>query len=170
MHAASLAPSSDPMEVDGVEEVAQLASLRRAGVLAPGGGFTCKAAEWYYYNRIFPDRSSSAPPSIEVLVMEAVSSMSATRLRGCVRQRPLSQGGSVPATFNEAMSRHLPRRNIIIPELNTKAEVGGETKSGELDFYINSDLKWALELLREGDSVGEHLSRFHPKSRKVPQR
>ena len=166
VHAASLAPSGDAMEVDGVEEVSQLASLRRAGVLAPGGGFTCKAAEWYYYNRIFPERSSSAPPNIEALVMDAVSSMSATRLRGACDNGRFPKEAVFQQLFNEAMSRHLPRRNIIIPELNTKAEVGGETKSGELDFYINSELKWALELLREGDSVGEHLSRFHPKSGK----
>jgi hypothetical protein len=32
--------------------------------------------------------------------------------------------------------------------------------SGELDFWIDRDLKWAIELLRLGAGKGEHLSRF----------
>jgi hypothetical protein len=30
----------------------------------------------------------------------------------------------------------------------------------ELDFYINGDLQWCLELLRLGEKIGEHLARF----------
>ena len=31
---------------------------------------------------------------------------------------------------------------------------------GELDFYVNWQLKWAVELLKEGKEIGEHLNRF----------
>ena len=64
------------------------------------------------------------------------------------------------------MSRNLQRKNIIIPELNTRAELGEEIVSGELDFFINGELKWALELLRNGSKLGEHIQRFHPSSGK----
>lgn len=32
--------------------------------------------------------------------------------------------------------------------------------TGELDFYINGTSKWALEMLRNGAKVGEHMQRF----------
>jgi len=34
--------------------------------------------------------------------------------------------------------------------------------TGELDFYINGSLNRALELLRNGDKMDEHLERFDP--------
>jgi calcineurin-like phosphoesterase family protein len=32
--------------------------------------------------------------------------------------------------------------------------------TGELDFFINGSLKWALELLRNGKKNGERMERF----------
>jgi len=32
--------------------------------------------------------------------------------------------------------------------------------AGELDFYVNGDLNWGIELLREGDRQSEHVRRF----------
>jgi hypothetical protein len=32
--------------------------------------------------------------------------------------------------------------------------------NGEVDFWINSELKWAIELLRLGSDKGEHVNRF----------
>ena len=58
--------------------------------------------------------------------------------------------------------------SFLIPELNTKATMPGGEKTGELDFYINSQLQWCLELLRMGDKVGQHLDRFKGKCREVP--
>ena len=58
---------------------------------------------------------------------------------------------------------HLTIDNFLIPELNTWAtDSQGEEISGELDFYINGQLQWCLELLRNGDKIGEHLARFDP--------
>jgi hypothetical protein len=63
--------------------------------------------------------------------------------------------------FNEAISQLPPLQSIIIPELNSVVEDGnGRAVTGELDFYVNSSLKWAVELLRNGDKIGEHLGRF----------
>ena len=75
--------------------------------------------------------------------------------------------------FNEALSLHLPLKNYIIPELKTftTSTVDGSDLYGELDFYINGDLQWCLELLRLGDKIGEHVARFDKfegKYREVP--
>jgi len=32
--------------------------------------------------------------------------------------------------------------------------------SGQLDFYVNTQKKWGIELLREGTSISEHCGRF----------
>ncbi len=32
--------------------------------------------------------------------------------------------------------------------------------AGELDFYVNSNLKWAFELMRNGKLKGSHIDRF----------
>ena len=32
--------------------------------------------------------------------------------------------------------------------------------NGEIDFYINGNLRWGIELLVSGRGIGEHLSRF----------
>jgi len=167
VHGEYMPTSSDAMEVeDSWEEATKLVLLCRSGVLTPRGQFTCMAAEWFYYNRIFPYRSISAPPNIDVLVIESVRSMSATRLQAAC-------GGGFPKEaafqqlFNEAMSRQLPRHNTIIPELNTKAIINGKEVTGEVDFYINGELQWALELLRQGSMITKHILRFQGKYRHV---
>jgi len=65
------------------------------------------------------------------------------------------------------MSQFLPIQNAIIPELNTFVEdASGRAVTGELDFYVKGTLKWAVELLRNGDKIGEHLGRFDLKNGK----
>ena len=40
--------------------------------------------------------------------------------------------------------------------------------AGEIDFYLNSSLRWGIELLVNGDGIGEHISRFtHPNGKYV---
>ena len=65
--------------------------------------------------------------------------------------------------FHEGMARQLPSKYIIRPEHDTcVVDADGTIQSGELDFYINGELQWALELLRQGDKIGQHLARFEP--------
>ncbi|KAF8454718.1 hypothetical protein BGX38DRAFT_1171069, partial [Terfezia claveryi] len=41
------------------------------------------------------------------------------------------------------------------------ADVGAIFGSvGYLDFYVNGDLNWGIELLREGDRMKQHVKRF----------
>jgi hypothetical protein len=137
-----------------------LADFIRAGLLDQHGEFSNLAARWYYNRRCFPSRSTSTPDSLDDLVTLAVRSLSAKRLRDT-----LEDGFPKEATFqhlfNESMSIHLPLRHYIIPEFNTFAtNSAGDVVTGELDFYLNGDLQWCLELLRLGDKIGEHIARF----------
>ena len=155
--------SNDPM----------LAPFLRAGLLTREGRFSCIAANWYYNRRCFPNRALTAPESLDHLIVQAVGLVSAKRLKDT-----LVDGFPKEATFhhlfNEAMSLLLPPQNVIIPELNTAVDdSNGKAVTGELDFYVHGTLKWAVELLRCGDKIGEHLGRFdlqNGKYRKVDMR
>lgn len=143
-----------------------LSTFLRAGVLTRHGTFACLAANWYYNRRCFPNRAEEAPESLDQLVILAVKKLSAKRLRDT-----LLNGFPKEATFqhlfNEAMSQLLPLENVIIPELNTVVENPPQKiQTGELDFYINGNLKWCLELLRCGNKIGSHLARFDPNNGK----
>jgi hypothetical protein len=66
------------------------------------------------------------------------------------------------------LSKHIPAKNLFFHEKNTYAvDKNGEYKlTGEVDFYINNDLQWALELVRNDDSIGSHMGRFDSRNGK----
>lgn len=51
---------------------------------------------------------------------------------------------------------------IVPTEASVSADVGPvfEKSAGFLDFYVNRDLCWGVELIREGDRLLEHAQRF----------
>jgi len=137
-----------------------LSPLIRAGILDSYGIFSSVASQWYYNRRCFPSRADVTPESLDALVIQAVRRMSAKRLRDTL-ENGFPKEATFQHLFNEAMSTLLPLTNYIIPELSTFAfDSSGNLVSGELDFYINGDLQWCLEILRLGDKIGQHLSRF----------
>ena len=155
------------MDIERAVQVPEVTFLKRAGILTRSGAFTCLAASWYYYNRIFPGRAFVNPPDIETLVINSVSSMSATRLRAACHNGTFPKEAAFQQLFNEAMSRQLTSENTIIPEMNTQAIIDGKVVKGVLDFYINGPLQWALELMCSGDRLREHIKRIDGKYREV---
>ena len=137
-----------------------LSPLIRAGNLDSYGIFSGVASQWYYNRRCFPSRAEVTPESLDALVIQAVRRMSAKRLRDTL-ENGFPKEATFQHLFNETMSTLLPLTNYIMPEMSTFAfDPSGKLVSGELDFYINGDLQWCLEILRLGDKIGEHLSRF----------
>ena len=134
--------------------------LVRRGLLNKYGGFACLAAHWYYNSFAFAGRAVEAPASLDSLVLDAVKTFSKRRLHASRNGSEFPKEAAFQQLFNEAANRFLPAWNSLTPELNTKAELNGKTVRGELDFYVNSQLKWAVELLKEGKGIGEHLNRF----------
>jgi hypothetical protein len=124
------------------------------------------AATWYYNRQCFPNRATRAPETLDDLITRAVGLISANRLRDTSRQG-FPKEATFQHLFNEAMSQLLPPQNAIIPELNTVVEnppVG--TQTGELDFYVNGNLRWCFKLLINGDKIGDHIRRFDPNNGK----
>lgn len=138
----------------------------RAGILNRHGIFSCLAARWFYNKNCFPNRASMPPHSLDELVRLSIQTLSASRLQHCLDDG-FPKEAAFQHFFNEAMSVHLTTSNYLIPELNTWATNSkGEEISGELDFYIDNQLQWCIELLRNGDKIGEHLKRFDEHSGK----
>jgi hypothetical protein len=140
---------------------ASLAPFIRAGLLTKTGQFSNIAARWYYNRRCFPNRATRAPETLDDLVKLAVGLISARRFRDT-----LLNGFPKKATFqhlfNEAMSQFLPLENAIIPELNTMAKnlPSDPDVTGELNFYVNGELKWCLKLLTKTKGIEERIGRF----------
>ena len=147
----------------GVEDfsLSVIRPLLRAGILNTNGKFSCLAANWYYNRRCFPNRPLDAPDNLRDLIIESVRTISAKRLRDAVQSGALPKEAAFQQLMNEAMSSQLPARYAIIPEYNTVAadsqDPSAKPVSGELDFYVNSDKQWCIEMLRAGKGVGEHL-------------
>lgn len=161
-----------PNREEEVEEQ-PVTRLIKAGILAETGRFTSPFAQRFYYQIVFPRAPSSAdlPPTLDELIIQATQKLSARRLR--VARQEINGKLQNPKEavfqqlFHEAMASLLPVSYRIIPELGTKAEMHGKTVTGELDFYIRNGRKWALELLRDGKELREHLSRIPGKYRNV---
>jgi len=147
----------------------ELRILVRGGVLTVHGKFTCLAAEWYYYNQLFPRRAVAAPETIDDMIVECVKLFSSSRLKASCNEDRFPKEAAFQQLFNETISSLLPSNNTITPEFDTKALLDGKEVTGELDFYINGDLQWALELLRNGDRLQEHMRRFDFESGKYRQ-
>lgn len=124
------------------------------------GKFSCLA------RYCIPNRPLDAPETLKELIVKAVGSVSAKQLRDSM-QDSFPKATAFQQLLNETVSMHLPARNNILPEFNTRAVDSQDSNAKpELDSYVNSNKQWCVELLQEGQMVGEHLSRFGDKSGK----
>lgn len=179
-HSAILDAIVDAYMVDMGERSAQgqegeeaVTKLTKAGILTETNRFSSPIAQSFYYHEIFPraPRSVEGPETLDDLIIQAAQKLSARRLR--VSRQFKAGGWQSPKEavfqqlFHEAIASLLPVSYRIIPELGTKAKMDGQVVTGELDFYMKKGQKWALELLRDGHGVGEHLGRIPGKYKNV---
>jgi hypothetical protein len=146
-------------------------SLEKAGILVelPDStfGFSSPLAKRYYFNWLFPNRSLIAPSSLSELIRICVSNMSSTVLKNSTLPGDFPKEAVFRHLFMEGLALHTPPHCSIYPELskifpsdtNLDAQ---QAFAGEIDFYLNGNLRWGIELLVNGDGIGEHLSRFAP--------
>jgi hypothetical protein len=91
-----------------------------------------------------------------------VHSLSALRLPQSCDSGIFPKEAAFQQLFNEAFTRQLPPL-AVCPELNTFADdANGKVLSGELDFYTGDDKYWAVEMLRKGDKINQHVQHFDP--------
>ena len=118
----------------------------------------CHAAETFYYNHLFPRRSATRPATLLKLVEKVVSFISASRLDdGCEEVQHQPKEATYQHLFSEALARSLPAGHPFLAEKSVRR--GGHAP-GSVDFFINGDVKWALELVRGRSDVAGHVGRF----------
>ena len=151
------APATDARGADASRNhAATIAQLRRAGISSMDHAeFDSPAAANFYYNHLFPGRASQRPKSLLALVQKAVGYISASRLSDGY-DADFPKEATYQHLFSEALAKCLPAANTFVAE----KRIHGTRNS--LDFFINGDVKWALELLLRGhNNVDyEHVSRF----------
>ncbi|KAJ3262330.1 hypothetical protein HK103_002744 [Boothiomyces macroporosus] len=146
-------------------------TLKKAGILVkfPDStfGFSSQLAKRYYFKWVFPNRSKTAPSSLQELIRNVVSNMSSTVLKNCTLPGDLPKEAVFQHLFMEGLALYTPPSCSICPELskifpsNTNLNAQ-QTIPGEIDFYLNGGLRWGIELLINGAGISEHISRFTP--------
>jgi hypothetical protein len=112
----------------------------------------------YFIYQNYPGTSLENPENVVDLVLVAISKMSARELtQSIVNEFP-----------KEAIFQHLMMSTVtssltatthVYPE--NSHVIGTDNKiSGRLDFFINSSLRWGIELLIKGNRLKEHRERF----------
>ncbi|POM58376.1 Hypothetical protein PHPALM_36979 [Phytophthora palmivora] len=156
------------------EENRCLVTLKKTGILVKEAEqhvkFSSPLAEKYYSQWLFPTRAGANPSSLRELITRVIGSMSARVLRqSAVDGTNFPKKATFQHLFMEGLALNTSAKCSICPELSRvfpshQTTGGGQPQKikGEIDFYLNGDLRWGLELLVNGDKIGELMRRFTP--------
>eukprot|EP01105_Mastigella_eilhardi_P000244 TRINITY_DN102_c0_g1_i6.p1 TRINITY_DN102_c0_g1~~TRINITY_DN102_c0_g1_i6.p1 ORF type:complete len:658 (-),score=124.26 TRINITY_DN102_c0_g1_i6:54-1982(-) len=135
--------------------------LVQHGVLAVNDGeyfFSSPAIARCYYDYFFSEkRAEKFPEDIDALLLQTLRQIPADCLRnslGCNAGGELSER-TWQMLFFRKLTANLPASCNVSPDVGAVFNT-----SGKLDFYIDSNLCWALELLIDGKGITEHVKRF----------
>ncbi len=139
--------------------------------------FTSPLAKRFLYNSLFGVyRADKNPTDLLTLVKYAICSMSNNVLKQSIAldtQFPkeaifqhLLMGGLVQHTTPSTYV--CPEISRIFPEPDSAASLSSNRTRGEIDFFIDGDLRWGIELVVKGSNITEHLERFEPLQKYAP--
>jgi len=137
--------------------------LIRAGIFARNNdrlSFPAPLLRMIYMQRL---HSSTVPTEgsehLEPFIIESIRRMDHRTLRNSLGvgtdDKILERGWGME--FYRTSTSILTASHSISPEVGRTFH-----SQGLMDFYIDGSLKWAIELLREGDRAKEHQDRFKP--------
>jgi len=143
-------------------DVSILRALMRIPLLIDDGGYLAFATPMHkrFFHRLaFPSRLHALPTDINVdqwllLVLRTFQPHLLADWQSGFKE------GMLQHEFWRGASLCLPPTHRVAAEVSRVLKQGTPQITGELDFWINSTLEWAIELLRQGDRKGEHLERF----------
>jgi len=149
----------DPPEGD--LEVAACNLLVKEGIVARRADqfeFSAPLISAIYIQRLYASpRPTLGPRDLEEFLENCIQRMNPKLLQGSFSK---GAGGILlerawQMEFYRVATSILPGDNVISPDVG---KVFGS--DGFLDFYVNGDLRWAIELMREGNEAAEHEDRF----------
>jgi hypothetical protein len=134
--------------------------------------FTSPMAKRFYCHQVFPYNSLENPPDIVSLVKSTIGKMSQKTLSDFSSGRKFPKEAGFQQHFLFGLCWNLKPSTVVTSELSnifphiSQTELTESNKiEGSLDFYINSDLRWGIELLVGGDKITEHIDRFAKKGK-----
>jgi hypothetical protein len=146
-----------------------LVTLKKAGIIVEDADrlvrFSSPLAEKYYSKWLFPNRALVNPTLLRDLIESVVGNMSASVLQqSVVDATNFPKEATFQHQFMEGLALNTHPGCSICPELSRVFSDGDQALriEGEIDFYLDGDLRWGLELLVNGDKIGEHMARFAP--------
>ncbi|KAG1689663.1 hypothetical protein DVH05_002021 [Phytophthora capsici] len=153
-----------------------LLTLKKAGILVEDAyrhvKFSSPLAEKYYIQWLFPTRAGANPLSLRELITSVIGNMSARVLRqSVVDDANFPKEATFQHLFMEGLILNTSATCSICPELSRifplHQTTGGQPQKikGEIDYYLDGDLRWGLELLVNGVKIGEHMRRSTPVAR-----
>jgi energy-coupling factor transporter ATP-binding protein EcfA2 len=152
------------------DETLHLLRLKKAGIVEQDQHgkvlFTSPLAERFYSKLLFPNRAYNySPQSPQELIQKVIESMSASVLRhSVVGTDDFPKEAVFQHLFMTGLSLHTPPTCYICPEMSRVfsdfPHQPEQHINGEIDFYLNGSLRWGIELLVNGDKIGQHMSRF----------
>ncbi|KAG9415622.1 hypothetical protein AC1031_000005 [Aphanomyces cochlioides] len=146
-------------------------NLKKGGIIVEDDyrlvRFSSPLAEKYYSKWLLPNRAFENPSSLRDLIEKVVGSMSASALRqSIVGKSNFPKEATFQHQFMQGLALNTHVSCSICPELSRvfpASPNGGDQAlriNGEIDFYLNGTLRWGIELLVNGDKIGEHMARF----------
>eukprot|EP00300_Choanocystis_sp_HF-7_P021145 c20741_g2_i1.p1 GENE.c20741_g2_i1~~c20741_g2_i1.p1 ORF type:complete len:578 (+),score=84.66 c20741_g2_i1:34-1734(+) len=121
--------------------------------------FWCPLVERRLLRQIFPSRATQRfEGTILELVVEVVQTFPSLELQNACKAgtREFPMEAAFQHLFLVGLASVLPPDQEIVPE-KTMTNIGGY---GRVDFFINGNKNWALELLVQSDRLESHSNRF----------
>ena len=121
--------------------------------------FTNAMSRRYFIHKMYPQTATSNPLNTVELVLNSIGKISATTLRNSVVPGLFPKEAVFQHLMMGAMMRNLTAQTHLYPE-NSVIIGTGNTIKGSLDFFINGNLRWGIELMIKGRKLQEHRERF----------
>ena len=146
----------------------ELMQLEKSGILTNDRGaykWTSLMAKRYFNGKIFPHRSDSGiPNTLKELIMDSLKLMSSSLLKKSKISNEFPKEATFQHLFMNALAACTPIDCQIYPEFS---EIFPDLDNpsikkidGAIDFYIDGDLRWGIELLVKGDRIRKRIDRF----------
>ena len=151
------------VNIPDVSNIAELKRYIKCGLLSREEAgmtkFTNAMSRRYFIHKMYPKTATSNPLNTVELVLNSIGTMSATTLRNSVVRGSFPKEAVFQHLMMGAMTSNLTAQTNVYPE-NSIVIGTDNTIQGELDFFINGELRWGIELLIEGRKLKEHRERF----------
>ena len=145
--------------------------LRKCGILVTNyrtglTSFSSPLTRRFMTAKMFPQRSlGKTPSSLRELITSALKKLSASALRDSTSNDRFPKEAVFQHLIMSAFLECTPIGCLICPELSEVFPDGSnsatdEKITGEIDFFIDGNLRWGVELLVNGNQISNHVERF----------